>query len=602
MNKITRCVRNLINTHNRSLFLIELTFLILFLLFILPILNLGIEVTIQIWGQSYITSENVLSYLTTPTTLIFLIIMIVLFSYFLLYQLITIIYFCYSEKEHEKISLINLMSISFQKLKYYFHIRYISYSLFTIPLFLSMNLPVLVVIILQSRMNFPNRADLAFFKIFLLLFFTIISLISYKGMFVVHLLLEEGHNFMAVIELSKKRLKGHGIQILKRMFRHNLLLTFGYLLCYYVILLIAGIFIILSVRKTMVVTVFLSVYPRINSILLILFLLTAFLANFNLVNSFYAKYNKVKDKTSSFIIAKEEPAKQPILKKSPRNANGFIILILLAGLVNAYFTVRNDSSFLQEALSGIQVSSHRGNSHVAPENTLPALENAIIARSDYAEIDIRQTKDGVLVLMHDSSLKRTAGVNKKIGSTSLSELTDLDAGSWFSKDFMYTRIPTLEEVLNYCKGKIKLNIEVKSSNKGPEFEENLVELIKEYDFENSCLISSSDYKTLVKIKQLDEELRTGLIIKYAYGNFYNMNVDFFSIRSRYINRQIVENAHRNGKEVHAWTVNSVSEIERMKSVGVDCIITDNPTLTKSVLFQDDSRSTFIKLLIRIIRR
>lgn len=604
MNKITKSLRNLINAHNRGLFLFELTFLIIFLLFILPIINLGLEFTIHIWGQSYITTKNLLSYLSAPVTIIFLLFIIILISLFILYQMAVLISFSNSEKTNQKPDFIHLLAISLLKIKCCFHIRYIAYPLFAILLFLSLNLPVIVVMILQTRMNFPNKADLIFVKVLLLLFFTIISLISYKGMFVVLVLMDEKQSFVNAMEKSKKLLKGHSSPIFKKMLLYNLLLTLSYLFCYYVILLSVGIFIFLSVKRTMAVTVFLSVYPRINSILLILFEMAAYLTNFNIVYSFHAKYcYDSRNSASSQKTSEYKFISRPLLKKHHRKLNGFLVFVLLAGLINAYFTVRNDSSYLQEALSGIQVSSHRGNSHVAPENTIPALENAIIARSDYAEIDVRQTKDGVIVLLHDSSLKRTAGLDKKVGTIDLNELSGLDAGSWFSKDFSYTKIPTLEEAIRFCKGRIKLNIEVKSSTKGQNFEETLVALIRKYDFEHSCLISSSDYHTLVKIKQLDDTIKTGLIIIYAYGNFYDIaSVDFFSIRSRYITRQVVENAHQNGKEVHAWTVNSVNEIERMKSVGVDCIITDNPTLTKRVLFQDDTGNTFIKLLNRILRR
>jgi glycerophosphoryl diester phosphodiesterase len=238
---------------------------------------------------------------------------------------------------------------------------------------------------------------------------------------------------------------------------------------------------------------------------------------------------------------------------------------------------------------------------VAPENTLPALENAIIAGSDYAEIDIRQTKDGSLVLLHDKSLLRTAGLDENIWTLNLIDLMQLDAGSWFGTEYVKTRIPTLEEALIFCKGRIQLNIEIKADTKGNRVEERLVALIDKYDYEHQCLISSSNYDTLVKIKQLNLDLKTGLVMTSAYGNFYNKEyVDFFSIRSRYINREVVESAHRVGKEVHAWTVNKVKEIDRMKSIGVDCIITDNPTLAREILMQDDTSKTFLELLRRML--
>jgi glycerophosphoryl diester phosphodiesterase len=353
----------------------------------------------------------------------------------------------------------------------------------------------------------------------------------------------------------------------------------------------------------MAITVFMSVYPRISIALFVIFLMVSYIVNLNLITKLYLEYQEFcfDDPFAGEEDANPEDTKLSRLQKHRISLDAILVFIAVAGLSNAYMTVQSDSFYLKNALSGMRVSSHRGNSHAAPENTLPALENAIIAGSDYAEIDVRQTKDGVLVLLHDSNLKRTAGLNRNIESLDLSELSKLDAGIWFSKDFAMTKIPSLEEAILLCKGRIKLNIEVKADQKGPMFEENLVTLIDQYDFEHQCIISSCDYDTLVKIKQLNANLKTGLILSAAYGNFYNKDdIDFFSIRSNHITRQVVENAHKAGKEIHAWTVNRVSEIERMKSIGVDCIITDNPTLAKKTLFEEDTGMSFFDLLNHLL--
>ena len=77
-----------------------------------------------------------------------------------------------------------------------------------------------------------------------------------------------------------------------------------------------------------------------------------------------------------------------------------------------------------------------------------------------------------------------------------------------------------------------------------------------------------NYETLRKIKQLDQDIKTGLVITAFYGNFYDKDDFDFYVRSIYLNKQIVEGIHKLGKEVHAWTVNSETEIERMKSIGL----------------------------------
>jgi len=184
----------------------------------------------------------------------------------------------------------------------------------------------------------------------------------------------------------------------------------------------------------------------------------------------------------------------------------------------------------------------------------------------------------------------------------LAEVKKLDVGSWFGNEYSGTQIPTLSEVLEYCKGKIKLNIEVKLPNKSTDIQDKLVELIEEYDYVDQCVVSSSNYAVLVKIKKLNGNIKTGYILSAVYGNFYDRKyVDFYSIRYNYISSKIVELAHQSGKEVQAWTVNSSREMERLKALKVDCIITDNPTHAREVLYSDDMNDSFINLINRMFR-
>lgn len=97
------------------------------------------------------------------------------------------------------------------------------------------------------------------------------------------------------------------------------------------------------------------------------------------------------------------------------------------------------------------VVGHRGNVHHAPENTLPAFEKAIELGATLIEIDIRETRDGVLVVIHDETVDRTTNGSGRVDEMTLAELKALDAGSWFDPDFAGERIPTLEETLRFLR-------------------------------------------------------------------------------------------------------------------------------------------------------
>jgi glycerophosphoryl diester phosphodiesterase len=110
----------------------------------------------------------------------------------------------------------------------------------------------------------------------------------------------------------------------------------------------------------------------------------------------------------------------------------------------------------------VEVTAHRGSSLRAPENTLSAIEAAIDDGADYSEIDVQETADGEVVVLHDEDLMRIAGVDRKIWEVSYAELRDLDAGSWFAPEFAGERVPTLQEAIDVARGRIKLNQRARS--------------------------------------------------------------------------------------------------------------------------------------------
>ena len=213
------------------------------------------------------------------------------------------------------------------------------------------------------------------------------------------------------------------------------------------------------------------------------------------------------------------------------------------GLFYIYDLVRNGSELSEELLIETEITAHRGSSRTAPENTIPAIEAAVEEMADSVEIDVQMTADGVVVLGHDASLKRVAGVNRSIASMTFEELEKLDVGSWFSSEYAGTRIPSLSEVLELCSQKTSLNIEIKYVGKNSELPEKTAEMVREYGMENQCVITSTNLSYLKRVKEALPEIRTGYIISAAYGNFYSSeDVDFISIRSGFVTSALMQNA------------------------------------------------------------
>lgn len=251
----------------------------------------------------------------------------------------------------------------------------------------------------------------------------------------------------------------------------------------------------------------------------------------------------------------------------------------------------------------VEVTAHRGYSAVYPENTIPAFKGAIQVGADWAELDVQQTADGEVIVMHDSNLKRTTGLDKEVWQVTWDEIKDLDNGSWFDKKYQTVRIPTLEEVLKVCRGKIHLNIEIKPSGHDKDLEEQVAKLLKKYHIRDTCVVSSLKYDSLRKIKQADDSIETVYITSVSYGNFTDLEyADGYSVESTLLSKGFVNKAQKAGKQIYVWTVNSEERLEKVVGMGIDNVITDDPVMAKELIYEQE-HSTFwdryVKQLLQI---
>ena len=267
-----------------------------------------------------------------------------------------------------------------------------------------------------------------------------------------------------------------------------------------------------------------------------------------------------------------------------------IVVLLECGYFGALI-VTHDTT-LSHLTADTEITAHRGGAWKAPENTISALQYTIDCGADYAEIDVQETKDKELILLHDDSFKRTAGVKKNVWDMTLKEVEKLDAGASFHKKFRGEKIPEFTEVLKFCKGRLDLNIEIKYNGKNKGIVNKVVRAIKENHFEEHCVVTSMNYQFLKQIKTIAPEIRTGYIMTMTYGNIEGMKAaDFFSVKHTYVNERFVTQAHALGKEVHVWTVNYKGDAKRMLDIGVDNIITDDPIMVRKVQNQESGGST-----------
>ena len=254
--------------------------------------------------------------------------------------------------------------------------------------------------------------------------------------------------------------------------------------------------------------------------------------------------------------------------------------------LNMYGLYNNKINIQAEYVRTMAVTAHRGASRNYPENTMAAFKGAKKLGAGWIELDVQQSRDGMIFVMHDTNFKRTTGVNKNTWEMDYKEISRLDAGSFFNSSFAGEKVPLLSEVIAFAKkNKIKLNIELKPSGHEREFEQKVADIIEAEDFYNNCVITSQVYEVLENVKAYNENIQTVYVMSLAYGDINQLKAaDHFSIEATSITEKIVSDVHNAGKEIYAWTVNTEESINNMIILNVDNIITDDITLAKECIF------------------
>ncbi len=247
----------------------------------------------------------------------------------------------------------------------------------------------------------------------------------------------------------------------------------------------------------------------------------------------------------------------------------------------------------------VMIIAHRGANRDAPQNTMPAFSKACELYADGVETDVHMTKDGHIVLCHNYTVDKTSDGKGQISDYMLSQLLNLDFGSYFLSEFKNVRIPTIDDFFIFLKSKpIKLiNIEIKADRdklKNKEIERKTIEAAKKYNLFDRLLISSFDGGTLVFAKEIDSECKTGLLYPRITKFFsdwmspplhyaHKIKADTIHPMARFVDRQLIARAHRLGLLVNVWTVNSMKQAAELVKMGADGIITDCPFEIRTVV-------------------
>jgi len=229
------------------------------------------------------------------------------------------------------------------------------------------------------------------------------------------------------------------------------------------------------------------------------------------------------------------------------------------------------------------IAAHRGDRAHFPENTLPALGAVLESDFDFVETDIQLTADGVPVLFLDETVERTTNGTGLLADYTLAELKTLDAGSWYSRDFVYLQVPTLDEFLAiFANSKKKAMLELKGIWT-PDQVRVVTELVYAHGVQNRVIFQAFDYETLESLATAAPVFPRVLIKRYlpadpvALANRYGVIAILTSYASLEDRPDAVTQMHEAGLGLVLYTLNKKSTWSDALAFGVDGIITDKPS-------------------------
>lgn len=243
------------------------------------------------------------------------------------------------------------------------------------------------------------------------------------------------------------------------------------------------------------------------------------------------------------------------------------------------------------------VLGHRGASEVAPENTLAAFARAMSDGADGIEFDVRLSKDGEAVVIHDASLKRTGLIDRNVSDLTASELQAIDVGSWFAdktqKPFTGERLPRLRQVCElFNKNNGLLYIEMKcEQHEGQALANEVVRLTNQAGLQQRVVVESFELSAIMEVKKLDPAIRTAALFEPRLSRPFSsirrlrmvdtardLGADEIALHHSLASARVVEKARQAGLEVVVWTVSDPAWIGIARSLDIKALIANDPAL------------------------
>jgi len=228
------------------------------------------------------------------------------------------------------------------------------------------------------------------------------------------------------------------------------------------------------------------------------------------------------------------------------------------------------------------VAGHRGSNSTEPELTFPALVSAANSGADYLEMDIRFTKAGGPVLMHDATVDRTTDGTGAVADLYWSDLKQLDAGSWFSPAFAGVRVADWQSVLNlFQAGAVGLMAELKGVPTDAQVD-TFLGYVTARGMGPRVVVASFESATLAKVHARAPAIRLALLVTQPsadpVADARAAGATYYQPQHQYVTAELVATLHTAGVLVWPWTADEPGDWQRLAVAGVDGVITNRPAV------------------------
>ncbi len=563
-----------------------------------PIFKLITEFLIKTSGKTNLSSGDYLGFLFSINGL-GVIILSVLFLTFVTGMDINvfIIISALVKEKRFKIKIKNVLISAFKSLKYFF-----SPIGILLVAFIALVLPLLELGINISPMeNFkiPNFVTSVIFNkplysVSYSLVLLILFILSLIYIFTIHFMLFENKKGLKALKSSRILLKKHWKEFIKDYILHllkKMLTLLASLVVAFILIVLYSFISLLYTNENVLMIKLLFIFYELSAVFVFLSVPIAI----SILTKLFYKYNE-KDGTPVKLeledkagYLEEDEFNRKIKLKTKIEITVVIILIMTANLLFAIVAENNFKEIFKTEIN-IEIIAHRGGGDLGAENTLTGIREAIKENVQWTEIDVQRTKDGQYIINHDKTFYRLTGTNKTPMEMTLSEIKKLKVKNEFTPDASPETIPSLSEVLNTAKGKIGVFVELKEKSADHKMVDDVVQMIKEKDMLDECVILSLDYEIIEYTEKTYPEIKTGFLYFFAIGELKNLKGDYLIMEEREATHAKILEIHQSNKKAVVWTVNTAESINKFINSDADGIITDHVLDVKQAIKKSKERN------------